>query len=184
MVLYRPRANTYKEAMGQVKLFPDTIAMDHYIIQYHNLYNLIQPGGGTSILSSDGRQIPDSRNGWLHSQYIYLGSTPLGIFDSVTLDRIPLPELVIENDFMEGLKCQFSLLDHTYMFLLGMDQWSNLTQCLGFNTKEMHRAVFRRDNVSIDHDTFIRLMHEFIMEKALHKVNVEDQSLQQITSPS
>ena len=167
MVLFRHRAASYEEAMKTVRLFGSMSAMYHYLIAFHNLYNLEDTSQQQRLLTGNQKELRDKRNGWLHSHLIMLGNVPLGIFDNTTLTDIPLPKLSLEKDTDGSLKCQFTLLDKTYLFLLGMDQWSNSTRCLGFKITNMQQPLFRQDNVEVDYECFTHLLHEFIMNTAL-----------------
>ena len=178
MVLYRPRAENYYEAIRHLKLFDSTVDMNKYIIDYHNLYNFLIGPNKVSPLRGGDEEIQDTRSGWLHSRYIMLGNTPLGIFDSETLRCVPKPRLRIEEDYQNGLNCQFTLLDSTYIFFLGMDQWANTTQCTGYNIKDMQHKIFRKDNLAINRTTFLQLLHQFIADKAIKKIQADEKAAQ------
>ena len=180
MILYRPRAANYHEAMRNIRLFSTNPEMNKYIISYHNLYNLMKSPLDSFLLTPGNEVIPDERNGWMHSKYICLGNTPLGIYDSDTLDGIKRPLLQIEADSQCGLKCQFDMMGETYLFFAGMDQWSNQTKCIGYKSNNMDAPFFRLDNVAITREDFAQTLYCFIAKQAIKKVQAQQKRQQDI----
>ncbi len=167
MVLYRPRASSYDEAMKQLKIFDNLLEVNRYIIQFHNLYNLLDQNSFGQLLTLSRDEKHDTRNGWLHSRYIFMGNILLGILDAETLFSLKKPQLTIYDDSQGGLRCQFTLLEQKYSFFLGMDQWTNSTQCQGFRQDNARCPIYRMDNVDITHTAFTQILYEFIARQSL-----------------
>ena len=53
MLLYRPRAITYEDAMKQVLLFDDLPEMNRFLRNYHNLPEQSTTAGSQPILRAD-----------------------------------------------------------------------------------------------------------------------------------
>ena len=180
MLLYRPRAASYHEAMRHVRLFSTPLEMNNYIIGYHNLYNLLRSPSDMFLLKTGNELIPDNRNGWMHSRYICLGNTPLGIYDGETLEDIKRPLLKIDVYNQNGLKCQFDLMGETYLFFVGIDQWTTQSKCIGYKNDQMELPFFRLDNVPITRDDFTQTLYCFIAQRAIKKVQAQQKRQQDI----
>ena len=49
MILYRPRAKDYALAMHNLKIFDSPLDMAKYLVNFHNLYNLLTDPNGINI---------------------------------------------------------------------------------------------------------------------------------------
>ena len=170
MILFRPRAVDFQAAMRQIQLFDDYAEMDNYLIDYHNLHNIITKPEQvyTSLSSSD--ELRDTKSGWLHSRYICFGNIPLGIYDSQTLDFIKKPRLEIETDPQGGLKCQFELMNEGFIFFLGNDPWYGQSKMVGFKINAMGQPLFRKDNIPVTRQDFIHALNFYIAGHAIQKL--------------
>ena len=173
MVLYRPRAADFQTAMRQIQLFDNFVEMDNYLIDYHNLHNIITKDDQVYTTFSSSDELRDTKSGWLHSRYICLGNIPLGIYDSKTLDPIKKPHLEIETDPQGGLTCQFDLIDEGYIFFLGNDQWYGQSKLVGFKRNDMSQPLCRKDNVPVTRQDFIYALNYFIASQAIKKLEAQ-----------
>lgn len=179
MVLYRPRAADYQEAMQHIKLFDSTFEMGKYVVDYHNLYNLRQPGNmPPPILRANSKTFPDERSGWLHSQYLCLGNTPLGIYDAITLQYIQRPRLYIQDEPCGGLSCHFQLMDTQYSFYLGLDEWQGITQCQGYCGHYIGQPFFRKTDIPITKAAFAQLLNNLVADMAIKKIQLPQRAAQ------
>ena len=167
MILYRPRANDYYSAMHDFAIFNTVLEMEKHIIDFHNLYNLLPSSSEPYILTASEEEKADKRNGWLHSRYICLGNTPLGVFDAVTLANVKKPKLEIEEDTQGGLKCQFELLGEKYLFFLDNDPWYGQTKMLGYMCSNMSIPHCRLDDVPVSREAFTLVLEQFIGRRAV-----------------
>ncbi len=173
MVLYRPRAKDYAIAMRNIKIFDNPLDMAKYLVNFHNLYNLLDKPDEPYILVPSRKEKADHRNGWQHSRYVLLGNIPLGIFDCETLGRIKKPQLDIEDDGNGGLKCQFEILNEEYIFFLGSDQWYGHTTMLGYKCSDMTAPCARVDDIAVNPDAFTQALEHFIAERAIKLVELQ-----------
>ncbi|WP_085024482.1 hypothetical protein [Anaerovibrio sp. JC8] len=178
MVLYRPRMADYHEAMRHIKIFDEVQDLNRYVVNFHNLYNIAAATKTDFLLHGDGREMNDERNGWKHSRYIFLGNTPLGIFDSSTLRDIKKPRLQIKEDDNGGLSCQFQLTDKEYIFFLGIGLWQTTSQCQGFLCRQMGHPIFRKDDIPITREAFTQLLTNFIAETAIREIQTAEKATQ------
>ncbi len=118
----------------------------------------------------------DDRNGWKHSRYVFLGNTPLGIFDSGTLRDIKKTHLQIREDDTGGLSCQFRLTDKEYIFFLGIGLWQTTSHCQGFLCHQMAQPLFRMDDIPITREAFTQLLNNFIAETAIKEVQTAEKA--------
>ena len=173
MILFRPRAADFQTAMRQIQLFDSFNEMDDYLIDYHNLHNIITSQEQVYTTFSHSDELKDTKSGWLHSRYICLGNIPLGIYDSKTLDPIKKPHLEIETDPQGGLKCQFDLIDEGFIFFLGNDQWYGQSKLVGFKRNDMVQPFCRKDNVPVTRQDFIYALNHFIASQAIKKLEAQ-----------
>ncbi|WP_143272144.1 hypothetical protein [Anaerovibrio sp. JC8] len=176
MVLYRPRMADYHEAMRHIKIFDQVPEVNRYIMNFHNLYNIAEATKADFLLHGDGQEMNDERNGWKHSRYIFLGNTPLGIFDSSTLRDIKKPRLQIKEDYTGGLSCQFQITDKEYIFFLGIDLWQTTSRCQGFLCRQMGHPLFRMDDIPITREAFTQLLTNFIAETAIREIQTAEKA--------
>lgn len=169
MVLYRPCAKDYYEAMRHLKLFDTVRDVQNYIINYHNLYNIVEATKTEYIIHGDGREINDERNGWQHSRLLLLGTVPMGVYDAETLRTIEKPKLYMDDDPNGGLKCHFELLGEEYIFFLGVDQWYGNTKMLGYKCKFMSQPYCRCDDIPVTREDFTQEIIKSIATIALKK---------------
>lgn len=173
MILFRPRAADFQTAMRQIQLFDSFNEMDDYLIDYHNLHNIITSQEQVYTTFSHSDELKDTKSGWLHSRYICLGNIPLGIYDSKTLDPIKKPHLEIETDPQGGLKCQFDLIDEGFIFFLGNDQWYGQSKLVGFKRNDMSQPLCRKDNMPVTRQDFIYALNYFIASQAIKKLEAQ-----------
>ena len=173
MILFRPRAADFQTAMRQIQLFDSFNEIDDYLIDYHNLHNIITRQEQVYTTFSHSDELKDTKSGWLHSRYICLGNIPLGIYDSKTLDPIKKPHLEIETDPQGGLKCQFDLIDEGFIFFLGNDQWYGQSKLVGFKRNDMSQPLCRKDNVPVTRQDFMYALNYFIASQAIKKLEAQ-----------
>ncbi len=165
MLLYRPRAITYEDAMKQVLLFDDLPEMNRFLRNYHNLPEQSTTAGSQPILRADCTIMEDHRNGWLSSQYICIGNYPIGIFDRHTLESIKRPRYDIMRGLTDGYECHFHFIDKDYSFHVGIDTWEEISRCLGYCHDKI---IFRQDHVSVDRETLSNIVRDFIIRTAMN----------------
>lgn len=170
MILFRPRAADFQSAMRQIQLFDSFNEMDDYLIDFHNLHNIITRQEQVYKTFSSSDELQDTKSGWLHSRYICFGNIPLGIYDSKTLDPIKKPRLEIETDPQGGLKCQFDLMDEGFIFFLGNDPWYGQSKMVGFKRSAMGQPFCRKDNVPVTRQDFTHALNYYIASQAIQKL--------------
>lgn len=161
MILFRPWAPSYEQAMQQLRFFADVPEMSTVLTKSYNITNYL----GHIPFFCDLKEISDARNGWQHTRllYFYGTDTLIGACDLVTLADYKAPKFTFYQGEYGGYECKFSFQDRKYHFVLAVDTWSDTSQCLGYINSNL---IYREDNVSVDRKTFFQILTNFVIDKA------------------
>ncbi len=166
MILYRPFSPVYEYSISQLKLFANMKEVYSHIADVHHLGDIALALEECRLITV-GTSKNDTRNGWAHSRFIYLGDKPIGVVDYDTLSTVKMPRLSIKRDENGAFRCQFKLMNIAYDFYLGLKLLNENKKSIGLEycltdhpIREMAYKQFMRK-------IFRQLLHDYVARTAI-----------------
>lgn len=171
MILFRPYSPIFDYSMSKFQLFATLKEVYAHIAELHHLGN-IAPASEECRLITVGASKNDTRNGWAHSRFMYMGGKPIGVVDYETLSTVKMPRLSIKRDENGAFRCQFKLMNIAYDFYLGLKLLNENKKSIGLEycltdhpIREMAYKPFMRK-------AFRQLLQEFVAKTAIMNVAI------------